>query len=55
MQHNARVDPRIGGFMLPVGATINMDGTALYMAVGSIFIAQINNIPLTIGDTFTIW
>ena len=40
--------------MLPIGATINMDGTALYEAVAAIFVAQMNNIPLSIGDVITI-
>ena len=40
------VAPRTAGFVLPLGATINMDGTALYEAVAVIFIAQINGIAL---------
>lgn len=40
------VSPRTAGFVLPLGATINMDGTALYEAVAVIFIAQINGITL---------
>lgn len=40
----------ISRFVLPVGATINMDGTALYEAVAAIFIAQINNIDLKFVD-----
>jgi len=39
-ENNAGVRPRVAGFVLPIGATINMDGTALYEAVAAIFIAQ---------------
>ena len=44
------VDPRISRFVLPIGATINMDGTALYEAVAAIFIAQVNNLNLSLGQ-----
>ena len=40
------VSKRTAGFVLPLGATINMDGTALYESVGAIFIAQVYGIPL---------
>lgn len=43
------VDGRVSRFVIPIGATINMDGTALYEAVAAIFIAQIRNIPLSFG------
>ncbi|XP_078425509.1 excitatory amino acid transporter 3 [Cetorhinus maximus] len=49
-----KVDKRITRFVLPVGATINMDGTALYEAVAAIFIAQLNDYPLDVGQIVTI-
>ncbi|CAD7691912.1 excitatory amino acid transporter 3 [Vulpes vulpes] len=49
-----QVDKRITRFVLPVGATINMDGTALYEAVAAVFIAQLNGLDLGIGQIITI-
>ena len=43
-------EPEISSFVLPLGATINMDGTAIYQAVAAVFIACCYNINLTIGD-----
>uniref|UniRef100_A0A6B2EB49 Amino acid transporter n=1 Tax=Phlebotomus kandelakii TaxID=1109342 RepID=A0A6B2EB49_9DIPT len=43
------IDPRVTRFVIPVGATINMDGTALYEAVAALFIAQLRGISLTFG------
>uniref|UniRef100_A0A1I7YQX8 Amino acid transporter n=1 Tax=Steinernema glaseri TaxID=37863 RepID=A0A1I7YQX8_9BILA len=54
LEKNNKVDPRITKFVLPVGATINMDGTALYEAVASVFIAQINGIELSFGQVVTV-
>ncbi|ESO00120.1 hypothetical protein HELRODRAFT_192743 [Helobdella robusta] len=41
-------------FVLPVGATVNMDGTALYEAVAAIFIAQMNGVALSFGQVITV-
>lgn len=43
----AGVSPRTASFVLPLGATVNMDGTALYEAVAAIFIAEAHGIPLS--------
>lgn len=50
-----KVDKRAGSFVLPLGATINMDGTALYEAVAAVFIAQVYGIDLTIGQQVIIF
>ncbi|KAL8607128.1 hypothetical protein ACOMHN_009522 [Nucella lapillus] len=54
LEHNNHVDPRVSSFVIPVGATINMDGTALYEAVAALFIAQVNDIYMDIGKIITI-
>ncbi|XP_049763079.1 excitatory amino acid transporter isoform X1 [Schistocerca serialis cubense] len=54
MDEKVRVDQRISRFILPIGCTINMDGTALFVAVASIFIAQMNQISLGIGEILTV-
>jgi solute carrier family 1 (high affinity glutamate transporter) protein 1 len=43
----ATVSPRTASFVLPLGATVNMDGTALYDSVAAIFIAEAHGIPLS--------
>ena len=48
------VDNEVSSFVLPVGATINMDGTSLYQAVAAVFIAQALHFPLEISDQLTI-
>merc|ERR1719373_1486169 len=50
----ARVDKRISKFVMPIGATVNMDGTAMFVTVASIFIAQMNNISLNGADYVTV-
>ncbi|XP_050438406.1 excitatory amino acid transporter 1 isoform X2 [Adelges cooleyi] len=49
LEENNKIDVRVSRFVMPIGATINMDGTALYEAVAAIFIAQLRGIPLSIG------
>ena len=50
LEENLKIDRRVTRFILPIGATINMDGTALYEAVAPIFIAQMNGIHLSFGQ-----
>jgi len=50
-----KIDPRVSRFVLPVGCAINMDGTALFIAVAAIFIAQMNSMPLGWGELATVW
>lgn len=48
------VDNEVASFVLPVGATINMDGTSLYQAIAAVFIAQALHIPLDFSDQLII-
>ncbi|SDZ97651.1 Na+/H+-dicarboxylate symporter [Porphyromonadaceae bacterium NLAE-zl-C104] len=48
------VDNEVSSFVLPVGATINMDGTSLYQSVAAVFIAQALHFPLDFSDQLTI-
>ncbi len=51
---NLKVDNEVSSFVLPVGATVNMDGTSLYQAVAAVFIAQALHIPLDLTAQLTI-
>ncbi len=48
------VPKNITSFVLPIGATINMDGTSLYQAVAVVFLAQMHMVDLTLGQQLTI-
>ena len=48
------VDSEVSSFVLPLGATINMDGTAIYQCVGAVFIASCMGIDLTLAQMITI-
>ncbi|WP_121744039.1 dicarboxylate/amino acid:cation symporter [Natronorubrum halophilum] len=51
---NLRVKERVYGFSLPLGATINMDGTAMYLGIVAIFAANIAGVSLTLVEQLTI-
>ena len=48
--NNMGAEPEISSFVLPLGSTINMDGTAIYQAVCAVFIACCYGVNLTLGD-----
>ena len=54
VEKNAGVSNRTSSFVLPLGATVNMDGTALYECVAAMFIAQAYGIELDFATQFTI-
>ncbi len=54
VEKNLGVNEEVSSFVLPIGATINMDGTSLYQAVAAVFIAQVLGMDLTIAQQLTI-
>lgn len=54
VEKNLGVQKQISGFVLPLGATINMDGTALYQGVAAVFIAQVYGFDLNIVEQLTV-
>jgi Na+/H+-dicarboxylate symporter len=53
-EDNLKVKPEIASFVLPLGATINMDGTAIFQGVSAVFIATVYGMELTLIDQLTI-
>ena len=53
-ENNAGISNKISSFVLPLGATVNMDGTALYECVAAMFIAQVYGIELNFVAQFTV-
>lgn len=54
VEDKLKVKNEVAGFVIPLGATINMDGTALFQGVSAIFLANIYGIDLTIADQLTV-
>ncbi len=54
VENRLHVPAYVSSFVLPLGATINQNGTALYQAVAAVFIAQIYGLPLTLAGQATI-
>jgi Na+/H+-dicarboxylate symporter len=54
MEQNFNIDKRVSRFVLPLGATVNMDGTALYEAVAAVFIAQLYGVSLGLSSQIII-
>lgn len=54
VEHNLGVDNKVASFVLPIGATVNMDGTSLYQAVAVVFLAQFHWVDLDLSQQLTI-
>ena len=54
VEEHLGVEKEVSSFVLPIGATVNMDGTSLYQAVAAVFIAQATGFGLDLGDQITI-
>uniref|UniRef100_A0A673N5R2 Amino acid transporter n=2 Tax=Sinocyclocheilus rhinocerous TaxID=307959 RepID=A0A673N5R2_9TELE len=54
VEENNGVSKHISRFILPIGATVNMDGAACFQCVAAVFIAQLNGIPLNFVQVITI-
>lgn len=54
VEENMGVSKKISSFVLPIGATVNMDGTSMYQAIAVVFLAQLHMVDLTLGQQLTI-
>jgi Na+/H+-dicarboxylate symporter len=54
VEENLGVSNKVTSFVLPIGATVNMDGTSLYQGVAVVFLAQLHMIDLSLGQQLTI-
>jgi Na+/H+-dicarboxylate symporter len=54
VRDNIGVSQNVTNFVLPIGATVNMDGTSLYQAIAVVFLAQMHLVDLTLGQQLTI-
>jgi Na+/H+-dicarboxylate symporter len=54
VEDNLGVSNKVASFVLPIGATVNMDGTSLYQGVAVVFLAQLHLIDLTLGQQLII-
>ncbi|XP_003737125.1 excitatory amino acid transporter [Galendromus occidentalis] len=54
LEDKCGVDKRVAKFVVPIGVTVNMNGTACFIAAATMFIAQMNNISLELGDYFAV-
>ncbi|HKK79488.1 MAG TPA: cation:dicarboxylase symporter family transporter, partial [Phaeodactylibacter sp.] len=54
VRDNIGVSQNVTNFVLPIGATVNMDGTSLYQAIAVVFLAQLHLVDLTLGQQLTI-
>lgn len=54
VENNLGVEKKITGFVLPIGATVNMDGTSMYQAIAVVFLAQLHIIDLTLTQQLII-
>lgn len=54
VEENLGVSKNVAGFVLPIGATVNMDGTSMYQTIAVLFLAQLHMVDLTLGQQLTI-